>query len=99
MCIPKGKFKTRQSAVRRPDGTFDRLKSRAESAGRTATYYVRETVEEHLEDLEDRYDVSEQASIGHRKSLPELEPGFCPPFRCQDAAEGQPGASIGEPLA
>ena len=35
--------------------------------GRTASYYIREAVEEHLEDLEDRY-AAESALIAHRRS-------------------------------
>ena len=58
---------TRQSAVCLPNESFERPKSRAERAGRAATYYVRETVGEHLVDLEDLY-AAEQTSIGHRKS-------------------------------
>ena len=58
---------TRQTAVRLPDETYNRLKSLARRTGRTATFYIREAVEEHLEDLEDLY-AAEQASIEHRKS-------------------------------
>lgn len=58
---------TKQAAVRLPDETFERLKSLAKRTGRTATFYIREAVEEHLEDLEDLY-AAEQASIEHRKT-------------------------------
>jgi RHH-type rel operon transcriptional repressor/antitoxin RelB len=58
---------TKQAAVRLPDETYSRLKSLAERTGRTATFYIREAVEEHLEDLEDLY-AAEQASTAHRKS-------------------------------
>jgi len=58
---------TKQAAVRLPDDTYNRLKSLAARTGRTATFYIREAVEEHLEDLEDLY-AAEQASITHRKS-------------------------------
>lgn len=51
---------SRQAAVRLPDETFDRLQSLAQKTGRTATYYIREAIEEHLEDLEDIY-LSEMA--------------------------------------
>ena len=62
---------TRQTAIRLPDETYERLRSLATRTGRTATYYIREALEEHLEDLEDLY-TAEQASIQHRKS------GNCP---------------------
>jgi RHH-type rel operon transcriptional repressor/antitoxin RelB len=32
-----------------------RLKTLAESTGRTATFYIREAIVEHLEDIEDLY--------------------------------------------
>jgi len=46
---------TRQTAVRLPDETYDRLQALATRTGRTATYYIREAIEQHLEDLEDIY--------------------------------------------
>ncbi len=46
---------TRQAAVRLPDETFQRLQVLAKSTGRTTTYYIREAVQTHLEDLEDIY--------------------------------------------
>jgi len=46
---------TRQTAVRLPDETFVRLHALAEATGRTATYYIREAIQTHLEDLEDVY--------------------------------------------
>ena len=49
----------KQVAVRLPDEMYARLKALAESTGRTATYYLREAVQEHLDDLEDIY-LSEQ---------------------------------------
>lgn len=49
----------KQVAVRLPDEMYARLKALAESTGRTATYYLREAVQEHLDDLEDIY-ISEQ---------------------------------------
>jgi len=58
---------TKQAAVRLPDETYSRLKNLAERTGRTATFYIREAVEEHLEDLEDLY-AAEQASTAHRLS-------------------------------
>jgi RHH-type rel operon transcriptional repressor/antitoxin RelB len=45
----------RQTAVRLPDETYERLQALAARTGRTATYYIREAIEQHLEDLEDIY--------------------------------------------
>ena len=44
-----------QTAVRLPDETYERLKALAEKTGRTATFYIREAIDQHLEDLEDLY--------------------------------------------
>jgi RHH-type rel operon transcriptional repressor/antitoxin RelB len=46
---------SKQAAVRLPDETFARLQSLAATTGRTATFYIREAIEAHLEDLEDAY--------------------------------------------
>jgi len=46
---------TRQAGIRFETETFDRLQTLAAATGRTVTYYVREAVEEHLDDLEDIY--------------------------------------------
>ncbi len=46
---------SKQTAVRIPDETFARLQALAVQTGRTATYYIREAIEMHLEDLEDIY--------------------------------------------
>jgi RHH-type rel operon transcriptional repressor/antitoxin RelB len=58
---------TKQAAARLPDETYNRLKALSKRTGRTATFYIREAVEKHLEDLEDLY-TAEQASIAHRQS-------------------------------
>jgi len=42
-------------AIRLPQSIEERLEKLARRTGRTKTYYVREAVLEHLEDLEDRY--------------------------------------------
>jgi RHH-type transcriptional regulator, rel operon repressor / antitoxin RelB len=42
-------------AVRLPEDIESRLDKLAEKTGRTKTFYVREAVLEHLEDLEDVY--------------------------------------------
>lgn len=46
---------SKQTAVRIPDETFERLQALAERTGRTSTFYIREAIETHLEDLEDIY--------------------------------------------
>ena len=46
---------SQQTCVRLPDETYDRLKALAAKTGRSATYYIREAIEAHLEDLEDVY--------------------------------------------
>lgn len=58
---------SKQAAVRLPDDTYNRLKVLADRTGRTATFYIREAVEEHIDDLEDLY-AAEQAVIEHRKA-------------------------------
>ena len=55
---------TKQMAVRLPDDTFKRLKDLSDKTGRTATYYLREALNEHLDDLEDTY-LAEQALAKH----------------------------------
>lgn len=42
-------------SIRLPDAIDKRLCVLAEETGRTKTYYVREAIAEHLEDLEDAY--------------------------------------------
>jgi RHH-type rel operon transcriptional repressor/antitoxin RelB len=58
---------SRQTAIRFPDETYQRLQALAEKTGRTASFYIREAVAEHLEDLEDRY-AAEAALTAHRRS-------------------------------
>ena len=57
----------KQTAVRLPDATYDRLRALAARSGRTATFYIREAVERHLEDLEDLHE-AEKAAAEHRES-------------------------------
>lgn len=45
----------KQTAVRIPDEMYSRLQVLAQKTGRTATFYIREAIETHLEDLEDAY--------------------------------------------
>jgi len=46
---------TKQIAVRVPDDLDARLEVLAEKTGRTKTFYVREAIEAHLEDLEKQF--------------------------------------------
>ena len=50
----------KQIAARLPDDMYTRLQSLAVKTGRTATFYIREAIETHLEDMEDAY-LAEQA--------------------------------------
>jgi RHH-type rel operon transcriptional repressor/antitoxin RelB len=43
---------TKQTAVRLPDETFERLRALAERTGRTTEFHIRQAIEEHLDDLE-----------------------------------------------
>lgn len=56
----------KQTAVRLPEATYERLQALAAKTGRTVTFYVREAIEEHLEDLEDAY-LADQALAALRK--------------------------------
>jgi RHH-type rel operon transcriptional repressor/antitoxin RelB len=62
---------SKQTAVRLPDETYARLQDLAARTGRTATYYIREAIEEKLQDLEDLYlaeEVSRQRASGESKT-------------------------------
>jgi len=47
---------TVQKAVRLPADVNDRLEALAKQTGRTVTYFMREAISTHLEDLEDIYE-------------------------------------------
>ncbi len=69
---------SKQTAVRLEDSTYSRLQELAARTGRTATYYIREAIETHLEDLEDIYlaeQVLERVRRGDERtsSLDEVE--------------------------
>ena len=51
---------SKQTAVRLPDEINQRLAALAKRTGRTMSYYMREAIVEHLEDMEDVY-LAEQA--------------------------------------
>ncbi len=57
----------KQTAVRLPDATYDRLQALAARSGRTATFYIREAIERHLEDFEDLH-AAERAAAEHRET-------------------------------
>jgi RHH-type rel operon transcriptional repressor/antitoxin RelB len=46
---------TRQTAIRLPDETYERLQALAARTGRTATFYIRQAIDEHLDEVEDFY--------------------------------------------
>lgn len=52
-------------AVRLPIEVENRLDALAQATGRTKTFYVREAILEHLDDLEDLY-LAEQRAIENR---------------------------------
>lgn len=57
----------KQTAVRLPDATYDRLRALADSSGRTPTFYILEAVERYLEDIED-LQAAEKAAAEHRNA-------------------------------
>jgi len=57
---------SKQTAIRIPEETYARLKSLAARTGRTATFYIKQAIDEHLDDLEDIY-LGEQALEALRK--------------------------------
>jgi len=61
-------------SVRLPDQVEKRLDTLAKETGRTKAYYVREAIEEHLEELEDIYTaVKRLEKPAKRWTLKELE--------------------------
>ena len=46
---------SKQTAVRLPDELNERLMALAQQTGRTASYYLREALETHIDELEDVY--------------------------------------------
>ncbi len=46
---------SKQTAIRLPDELNDRLVNLSKQTGRTVTYYMREAITTHIEDLEDTY--------------------------------------------
>lgn len=63
---------SKQTAVRLPDELYERLQSLANRTGRTATFYIREAVEEHVQQLEDLYlaeDVLKRRAAGEDRTI------------------------------
>ena len=54
-------------ALRLPKGIEERLEALAQRTGRTKSFYAREAILEHLEDLEDSY-LAEEALAEHLSS-------------------------------
>ena len=60
-------------AIRLPQSIEKRLEKLARRTGRTKTYYVREAILEHLEDLEDMYLAEaalERVRSGEERTIP-----------------------------
>lgn len=55
MSIPSMRTLTKQTAVRLPDELNQRLMALARRTGRPVSYYMREAIEAHIDDLEDIY--------------------------------------------
>jgi RHH-type rel operon transcriptional repressor/antitoxin RelB len=60
-------------AIRLPAEVESRLDALALATGRTKTFYAREAILEHLEDLEDLY-LAEQRLIDHRAGKAQAVP-------------------------
>ena len=61
-------------AIRLPEEIENRLAELAAKTGRTKTYYVREAILEHLDDMEAKYLAIERLEKGGKRwSLDELE--------------------------
>jgi RHH-type rel operon transcriptional repressor/antitoxin RelB len=61
-------------ALRLPDEVERRLDALAKRTGRTKSFYAREAILSHLDDLEDAYLARERLSRGRKRvSLEELE--------------------------
>ena len=60
-------------AIRLPESIEKRLERLAKRTGRTKTYYAREAILKHLEDLEDVYEaerVLERIRAGEERTIP-----------------------------
>lgn len=57
---------SKQTAIRLSDATHERLRALADRTGRTATFYMQEAIESHLDDLEDAYLAEQVAERVHQ---------------------------------
>lgn len=64
---------SKMMAIRLPASIEDRLNNLSKLTGRTKTYYVREAILEHLDDLEDIY-IAEQRLADIKAGRSELIP-------------------------
>lgn len=63
-------------AIRLPEDIEKRLTQLANKTGRTKTFYAKEAILEHLDNMEDKYlAISRLENPGKRWSLEELEQG------------------------
>lgn len=61
-------------AIRLPEDIENRLASLAAKTGRTKTFYVKEAILEHLDDIEDKYlTINRLENPGKRWTLYDLE--------------------------
>ncbi len=61
-------------AIRLPEDIENRLTELAKKTGRTKTFYTKEAILEHLDDMEDKYlALSRLENSGKRWTLDELE--------------------------
>ncbi len=64
-------------AIRLPEDIEKRLADLAAKTGRTKTFYVKEAILEHLDEIEDKYlAVNRLENPGRRWTLDELEQGL-----------------------
>lgn len=61
-------------AIRLPEDIENRLKALADKTGRTKTFYAKEAIMEHLDEMEDKYlALNRLENPGKRWTLDELE--------------------------
>lgn len=68
-----GTTNSKMMAIRLPASIEDRLNNLSKLTGRTKTYYVREAIIEHLDDLEDIYIAEQRVAdikAGRSKLIP-----------------------------
>jgi len=65
-CITEEEAMKTTLAIRLPEDINDRLDKLARQTGRTKTFYAREAILEHIEDLEDTYIATERLKKSER---------------------------------